>query len=295
MYPKSKADMNNHSLDTLSNFPTIIGLIAITFAIFISFVMWQKHQLLQVNNTLQEYQINLVNRAFEDFPTAAGYSEEIEQIGIEIEDDTKLIDNSNSALLLTTNSDSNEGAYLENNIVEIGAAIQSAYSHDDSLFDVDRFANKNIDVTDVTYISSRGVIGNQTVTGIDITQLEYLGEVTYHDMAYLFLDNAELVASGFSRVDWNDNNAVLLTIKSPADLRSVSIASLYFRVKPLRDEMASVNLVINGEDNIIELSGNDDWIYIRADVDFQGDVKLELRPVGISDNNKLDFAGMTLL
>ncbi|MCG6201297.1 fibronectin type III domain-containing protein [Psychromonas antarctica] len=162
-----------------------------------------------------------------------------------------------------------------------------------SLIGVDMSAEKVIDVSGLKYMASDYKFGNGNVIDADINKLEYTGTSAYSTSTYSFVDNGIEVAKGNTHMSWDESNGVLIDLKNSGDLSS--IASLYFRAGAWTNDTASIDLSINGESNLIDLDRGYSWHYMRVDVEFEGKLHLELKPVGkIGGYSRIYFAGLTV-
>ena len=162
-----------------------------------------------------------------------------------------------------------------------------------SLLLVDQNSSSTIDVSASEYITSAGVIANEDYSDGAIIGITYTGKSKYRDSSYLFLDNNKVVASGYTGMSWSDLNSVAVSLNSSA--QQSSFASLYFKAGAwTRKKPIELELIINGESSLIELSKGYRWFYIRADIEFAGALNVELKPVSNLGGNGLYFAGLTL-
>jgi hypothetical protein len=162
-----------------------------------------------------------------------------------------------------------------------------------SLIGVDMSAEKVIDVSGLKYMASDSTFGSGNVIDAEIDKLEYTGTSTYSTSTYSFVDNGIEVAKGNTHMSWDESNGVLIDLTNSGDLSS--IASLYFRAGAWTKDTASIDLSINGESNLIDLDRGYSWHYMRVDVEFEGKLHLELKPVGkIGGYSRIYFAGLTV-
>ena len=283
----------------------LLALLVSLMMFFVAYKMWH------------EYQIYLANKMIEDYPTAAGPDA---QLSISWDDNAdneagyRIERKVDGEFLLVATVAANETTYTESisdwqdaYCYRIGAfnSVGSAYSDEsciDSeiiepqepnqssyaiLYDVDMYSGKVIDVSDVKYMPSQGAIGNERLSEVQVNKLEYNGNFRYRDRGYRIVSDGVLITKGNTRMGWNESNSVLMSLKNPND-SSISNVSLYFRAIAQTEEPASIALIINNELNLIELTEQSTWMRIRADIEFQGEVSIELSPVGKFAKSKID-------
>lgn len=158
---------------------------------------------------------------------------------------------------------------------------------------VDMSAGTVIDVSNLKYITSRKISGNDELNSAQLVAIDYIKQVRYQDSVYTFVENGATVASGYHGMTWRRRNGVLIDLKSATD--NPSIASLYIRAGAWTNETAALKLLINGQAHSIELANGYAWFNIRADIEFAGDMRVELRPIGrYGGYSQVSFAGITL-
>lgn len=162
-----------------------------------------------------------------------------------------------------------------------------------SLLEVDQSSSSSIDVSTSEYITSDGIIANENYSEGSITGITYTGKSKYRDSSYLFIDD-DVVASGYTGMPWSDINSVAVSLNSSA--QQPSLASLYFKAGAwTKSKPIELELIINGESSLIELSRGYSWFYIKADIEFEGALNVELKPVrNYGGYSQLYFAGLTL-
>jgi len=163
-----------------------------------------------------------------------------------------------------------------------------------SLLGIDQRSSSSIDVSASEYITSTGIHGNEVYSEGSVIDVAYTGKSKYRDSSYLFLDNDEVVASGYTGMSWIESNKITVNLNS--SVVQPSLASLYFKAGAwTKSKPIELELIINGESSLIELSRGYAWFYIRADIEFAGALTVELKPVGrYRGYSQLYFAGMTL-
>ncbi|WP_019613748.1 hypothetical protein [Psychromonas ossibalaenae] len=150
-----------------------------------------------------------------------------------------------------------------------------------------------IDVSNVKYVASDGQSGNVDFSGAEVTSIDYSGSPKYRDSTYEFVNNGTVVASGYTGMSWKETNAVLIDLKSADD--QANLASLYFKAGAWTNDPAMLELTVNGEVSPVELIKGYRWFYLKADIEFEGSVHVELRPVGkLGGYSYISFAGLTL-
>jgi len=162
-----------------------------------------------------------------------------------------------------------------------------------TLIEVDQRSNSSIDVTATEYITSTGTIANTSYHDGRISTISYSGNAKFRDGGYEFIDNDNVVASGYTGMPWNEQSGVTVNLRSAAEEQSV--ASLYFKAGAWANGVNEIELMINGERALVELTKGYTWFYVRADIAFQGYLNVAIKPVGqVGGYSHLFFAGLTL-
>ena len=179
---------------------------------------------------------------------------------------------------------------LFNNATSEDGASESSFV---TLTDISLSESRKIDVTDVKYITSEFVVGNNDLSSGNVESINYEGDATFYSRIYEFQDNGSTVAKGYTAIDWDENSAVTVNLESEDD--EFVTASLYLKASAWNDEGGTINVLLNDEVYSIELTSGRKWYYIRVDFEFSGQVNVELRPVDtIGSYSKVMFAGVTI-
>ena len=65
--------------------------------------------------------------------------------------------------------------------------------------------------------------------------------------------------------------------------------------KAKKASKSNATIIINGESEVIDLSSGFSWKYYKVEVEFEGELDIEIRPVGtLSGYSAMKFAGLTL-
>ncbi|AGH80224.1 hypothetical protein PCNPT3_01410 [Psychromonas sp. CNPT3] len=159
------------------------------------------------------------------------------------------------------------------------------------LLQVDIEKDSVIDVSTVAFISSTGIINNNSDHPIKGLSVNYEGTTKYRSKGASFMQDGQLVASGQTSMAWQEDNAVNLTLNNISD--DVNVASVYFKAGVWSHESASIDLLINGISFPIELAGGFKWFYFKVDIEFEGELDLQLRPIGkFAGYSQLYFTGL---
>lgn len=181
----------------------------------------------------------------------------------------------------------NEADIIEEEVAEV-EAIKYA-----SLLDIDSRAEKVIDITDVKFMTSAWQGGNDELSDATVTELSYNGKTKAYTSTYQFINNNGGTYLGHESMGWSDENGVTIKLQSGAS--QVNTVALYFAAGAWTRELASVEVIINGESEIIDLSSGYSWKYYKVEVEFEGELDIEVRPVGTqSGYSGMKFAGLTL-
>jgi len=94
-------------------------------------------------------------------------------------------------------------------------------------------------------------------------------------------------------MSWNPDNGLVLSLNSGE--QQVNLTSIYLTAGVWSHQPASIELLINGESEIITLSSGFSWKNYKIDIEFEGELNVEIRPIDtFSGYSALMFAGVTL-
>ncbi|MBB1272127.1 fibronectin type III domain-containing protein [Psychromonas sp. SR45-3] len=203
---------------------------------------------------------------------------------------------------VTITTDSDQGGYssvmfagivLNNAItaeVEVEAVEAVKYA---ALLSVDTNAGYTVDVADAEFMKHDMQSGNHDFTDAQVESISFSGKTYDVAKRYNFTDQNGNSFIGYKGMSWKEENGVTLKLKSGES--QVNVASLYFSAGAWTRETAAVEVVINGVSEIIELSSGYSWKYMQVDVEFEGELDIDIHPVGtIGGYSAFNFAGVTL-
>lgn len=203
---------------------------------------------------------------------------------------------------VTISTDSDQGGYssvmfagivLNNSITaveEVEAVEAVKYA---ALLSVDTKASYTIDVADAEFMTHDMQSGNHDLTDAQVESISFSGKTYDVTKRYTFTDQNGNDFVGYKGMSWKEENGVALKLKSGES--QVNVASLYFSAGAWTRETAAVEVVINGVSEIIELSSGYSWKYMQVDVEFEGELDIDIHPVGtIGGYSFFNFAGVTL-
>jgi len=163
-----------------------------------------------------------------------------------------------------------------------------------SLLDVDNRYEKIINITDVKYMTSAWQRGNDELSDATITELSYNGKTRANSSIYQFNSDSGETYLGHESMGWSEDNGVTLTLQSGES--QVNTVALYFAAGAWTRDLASIELIINGESEIIDLSSGYSWRYYQVEIEFEGELDIQIRPVGTQPGySGMKFAGLTLI
>jgi len=161
-----------------------------------------------------------------------------------------------------------------------------------SLVSVDNNAKTNIDISNSKFMTSRLTEGNADFSDASIESLSYEGYSWPTSYTYNFI-NGDDIYSGYRAFKWEEKNAVTINLKSGDS--QINTVSLYVATSSWDDKDASFELLINGKSEVIQLNKANTWLFYKIDVEFEGDLTLNLKPIGnLSSYSSIKFAGLTL-
>jgi len=162
-----------------------------------------------------------------------------------------------------------------------------------SIVSIDDGTAVNVDVSDVKFMTYNGVTGNDSLSEAQVEALSFYGENQVSDNNYIFFNANGTSYTGYQSMTWSEGNGVEIQLKS-AD-SAVNIAALYFSAGAWTTETASIELIVNGESEFIELTSGYSWKNMKVDVEFEGDLNIEIHPVGyFYSYSFFNFVGLTL-
>lgn len=201
---------------------------------------------------------------------------------------------------VTITTDSDHGGYssvmvagivfdeLATDTQPVEDAIQYA-----SLMAIETDNGTNIDISDSKLITHQTEEVNASMSEASVTSLTYSGTTSSRTSRYIFTDQYSNTYNGYQTMSWNPENGVELTLNSGE--QQINTASLYFTAGVWSNETASIELMINGESNIITLSSGYSWKNYKVDIEFEGELDLQITPVDtFSGYSSLMFAGVML-
>lgn len=167
-----------------------------------------------------------------------------------------------------------------------------------SIIDVERLSSKTIDVSDVKFMTSASITGNNDMSDATVEGYSFNGETWASQAGYDFINDGQSNI-GYEGLTWDEANSMELKLKS-ADSQT-NIASLYFSAGAWTANTSSIEVIINGESNLVELKSGYTWEYYKVDVEFEGELDVMIRPVGtikkvawLNGVSALKFVGVTL-
>jgi hypothetical protein len=181
----------------------------------------------------------------------------------------------------------NEADVIEAEAVEVEAVKYA------SLLDIDSKAEKVINITDVKFMTSAWQGGNDELSAATVSELSYTGKTKAYTSTYQFVNDNGQTYLGHESMSWSEDNGVKIQLQSGES--QVNTVALYFAAGAWTKELASVEVIINGESEVIDLSSGFSWKYYKVEVEFEGELDIEIRPVGtLSGYSAMKFAGLTL-
>jgi hypothetical protein len=181
----------------------------------------------------------------------------------------------------------NEADVIEAEAVEVEAVKYA------SLLDIDSKAEKVINITDVKFMTSAWQAGNDELSDATVSELSYTGKTKAYTSTYQFVNDNGQTYLGHESMSWSEDNGVKIQLQSGES--QVNTVALYFAAGAWTKELASVEVIINGESEVIDLSSGFSWKYYKVEVEFEGELDIEIRPVGtLSGYSAMKFAGLTL-
>lgn len=199
---------------------------------------------------------------------------------------------------VTITTDINQGGYsglMFAGIVFNDALVEEAeeviqYA---SLLSVDTGVGTSIDVTDIEFMTHSMQKGNDDFSDASIDTISYYGDNRTSSKRYNFINQNGDEYPGYTSMQWNEENGIILKLQSGDS--QTNIASLYFSAGAWSSETATIEVMINDQSELIELSSGYSWKRMKVDIEFEGELNVDIRPVGtLSGYSALQFAGLTL-
>lgn len=161
------------------------------------------------------------------------------------------------------------------------------------VYEVDFDSTTTIDVSETAYMTSEGSVANDDYSNGVLESVTYTGSSTFKDSSYEFIEDDNVVDTGYTKMTWDEGNSVIIAMSSASD--SASLTSLYFRAGAWTEELIEFELIVNGESTLIELTTSRSWSYLRIDIEFEGALTVEARPLSHYESySAFYFAGATL-
>ncbi|PKF61419.1 hypothetical protein CW745_08765 [Psychromonas sp. psych-6C06] len=161
-----------------------------------------------------------------------------------------------------------------------------------AMVDIDTNVDYKIDVSNVKFMVSNGEIGNEGASDVSITSLGYYGKTMVYDSPYEFVSANGGDYSGYRYMGWKESNGVDIKLQSAES--QVNTTSLYFKVGVWSHEATFIELTINGVNELIEVPSGYRWYYMKIEVEFEGELELDLHPYGERGGySALGFVGLT--
>ncbi|WP_022940378.1 fibronectin type III domain-containing protein [Psychromonas hadalis] len=162
-----------------------------------------------------------------------------------------------------------------------------------SMVDVDSNFGDKIDISEMKFMTSRGETGNEDNSGASIESLDFYGKGKIYNSRYVYINPNGENYTGYRYMGWSESNGVAIKLKSAES--QVSNVSLYFKTGIWSHEASFVELMINGESQLIEIAKGYRWYYMKVDIEFEGELDLDLHPYEQRGGySALGFAGLTL-
>tara|TARA_R110001583_G_scaffold20698_2_gene79267 strand:- start:11797 stop:13272 length:1476 start_codon:yes stop_codon:yes gene_type:complete len=162
-----------------------------------------------------------------------------------------------------------------------------------SIVSVDEGVSTSIDVTDLKFMTHNNQTGNNDSSEAVVELLTYYGDNSISTKRYNFINDNGENFSGYKKLKWNEDNGVVVKLKSGDS--QINTASLYFTVGAWTRDVAEVEILVNGKSELVELSSGYSWKSIKVDIEFEGELDLDIHPVGLlSSYSAFKFAGLTI-
>lgn len=177
---------------------------------------------------------------------------------------------------------------VEEEVIEEEEVIQYA-----SLMAVETDNGTDIDISDSKFLNNLLEEVNSTFSEATILSLSYSGTTKARTNKYTFTDQFAEEYKGYQTMGWSEDNGITMQLSSGD--QQINTASIYFTAGAWTREEASIELIINGESELITLSSGYSWKNFKVDIEFEGLLDLEIRPVDeFSGYSALRYAGLTL-
>ncbi|ABM02317.1 hypothetical protein Ping_0459 [Psychromonas ingrahamii 37] len=185
------------------------------------------------------------------------------------------------------------GGYSALNVAGVVLNEKSISTSFASLTDISLADSANIDVSNVKYMTSYFISGNEKLSSGEVIGIDYLGTSQYQDAIYSFIDNGQVVATGYTEMAWKKANVISIDLKNSSE--QPVYTSLFLRAGAWVAGTSQLEMKLNGETYPIELSYGYGWFFIRVDFEFSGNAHVEIKPVdNIGGYSQIMFAGLTM-
>lgn len=173
-------------------------------------------------------------------------------------------------------------------VVEVEEAIQYA-----SIISIDEGVNTTIDISDSKFMVHTAEEGNKHLSEANVELLTFYGDSSTSSNRYTFSNDDGESFSGYTKMKWDESNGVSMKLSSGD--AEVNTASIYFTAGAWTKESAYIEVVINGQSELVELTSGYSWKSMKLDIDFEGELIVDIHPVGkIGGYSAFKFAGVTL-
>lgn len=162
-----------------------------------------------------------------------------------------------------------------------------------SLLSVDTGISTSVDVTDIEFVTHSIQTGNVDFSDASVIDLSFYGDSKTYSNNYNFINQNGSSYAGYKFMQWNEENGIMLKLQSGDS--QINIASLYFSAGAWTSQTAIIEVIINDQSEFIELSSGYAWKRMKVDIEFEGELNVDIRPVGtLGGYSALQFAGLTL-
>ena len=234
------------------------------------------------------------NTSIEDVIDDNTSTEDVVDDNTSIED---VVDDNTSNEDVVDDNTSNEDVVDDNTSIEDvvvdDTSIEEPESSYISLASVDFYDSSTIDVNQKKYITSDSITGNHEYSNTDLVSIEYQGNAKYKNNTYSFIDNDVVLASGYTGFSWDEDNSISISLENKTQEKSST--SLYLKAGAWQSGTSKLQIKLNDEIHFIELTKGYRWFYIRIDLEFIGDAKIEIKPSEtIGGYSYMMFGGITM-
>ncbi|ABM03332.1 hypothetical protein Ping_1521 [Psychromonas ingrahamii 37] len=170
------------------------------------------------------------------------------------------------------------GIVFDKENLEKNTSVASPVFNYAAFVDIDTNFGAVIDTTDVTFYTAKAIKDNGQLSNASLQNLSFYGEQIYRDDIYSVINDGAEINSGYQSMSWNEANGAEIKLES-AD-QQINTASVYFIAAVWSYDAAFVELVINGESELIEVPSGYGWHSMKVDIEFEGIVDINIHPVG---------------